>query len=136
MRPEYLIPKLSSVFVPGKTLFIHSMPDTVTEGIVILPSLVGSKINPQFPKWRNGDMMQIVSRSKNVQTSRDNAQKASDLLTVSLPEIITGSSIGLLADISVEEIRPTTDPIVFPKPLTDWWESSVNFYTVWYEVQK
>lgn len=136
MRVEYLIPRLKSVFVPGRTLFIDSMPDSVTSGVIVLPSLVGGRINPYTPDFRSSDQVQIVARDTSRVKARNMAQQASDALVIATPETIVGASLDdpIAGDIEVLALRALSDPIVYPRPQTNYWEVSVNFLVHWRKV--
>lgn len=137
MKVEFLIPKLSFL-TPGKTLFLNYMPDNIIHGLVILPSLMGGKIDPYVPNFKVADTFQIVSRDTDLVSSRDRALQASEALSVTLPENLKAASINQSSwkDICIVSCRPLQEPIVFPRPLDGAWESSVNFSINWYELDQ
>ena len=133
MKVEYLVPYLPFL-TPGKTLFISYMPDRIKTGVLMLPSLTGGIIDPYHPDYKAADTFQIVSRSVDLATARDTAERCSEALTIKEPVTITGAELQqpTWKDISVVTCRPIHEPIMFPRPLDGMWEGSVNFSINWF----
>lgn len=128
MRVEYFLGLMPKFLTQGKDLFIDSMPDETMKGVVILPYLGGGKIDYELMGWRNGDSFQVVVRHPDVNAAYELAQTISDALHIETATTFLAASANIKGkDIEVQFLRPRADPIVFPRPLTKWWEVSINF---------
>lgn len=134
MRVEYLVPMIISTtgFQAGVNLFVNYMPDTIKTGVLILPSLMGGIIDPYVPEVRAADKFQIVSRSADMALSRQNAQTVSDCLRIKTDTTFEPTLLESGAgSIKVMSCRPANEPIVYPRPISGSWETSVNFVVNW-----
>lgn len=103
--------------VPGKTLFIHTIPSNVKSGIGLLMPLDGIAIDSELPGYRKGKVQAIVRHVEHA-LGATMANSVMDALTF-LNRDLTG--------IHVHYCRPRHEPIVFPKSTGDLLEFSINF---------
>jgi len=112
---EYL--ESEGIAKAGKDLFAYYMPDSVSEGILLISSLEGTPIDTELPGYRKTGFQVIIRHDDHVK-GRALADQVSSALTMSNTT---------LTDMYVNYIRPRHEPVVFPSSEGDFLEFSVNY---------
>lgn len=107
----------------GQTLFIRSMPATVTTGILLLSDLSGTQLDYELPGFKRTGFQVIVRHT-------DYAQGVALMGQVTAALTLLKTTVG---DFYVHWIRPKHEAVVFPTSEGDLLEISVNFEAVYYE---
>ena len=105
----------------GEGLFIWHMPDDIKEGILLIDSIVGTRINHELTGYRKGKF-QVIIRTQDYTEGYELISRISDSLTILDADMKT---------VIVKYIRPRTDPIVFPISKGDNLEMTVVFDTAY-----
>lgn len=107
--------------VQGESIFVHMMPSTVGQGVLLLGPLSGTPIDHELPNYRKTHFQAIV-RHKSYSSGKALAEAVSNALTL----INT-----TLPGYNVKFILPRHEPVVFPVSEGDFLEISVNFEAVY-----
>ena len=109
----------------GRDVFVHAMPETVTQGWLILGKLDLLDIDWDLPTLRK-EGFQILARHPSPLEAEKMAMRAARAVSFhqwrDLPPAGSAES-----SIRALYIRPRHDPIVFPRSEGDIYEASVNF---------
>jgi len=89
---------------PGVDIFIFFMPDDVEQGILLVDTIVGTRIDHELPGYRNGKF-QLIVRHQDYEEGMKLALDASEALTILETEY---------DDVIIKYLRPRTDPVAFP----------------------
>ena len=101
----------------GKDIFVFSMPETLTEGILLKDAALGTMIDHELPGYFPTEF-QVIIRAREYAEGEEKAEAVSNTLT------ILNQTIGAL---NVNYIRPRHVPIVFPVSEGDYLEWLVIF---------
>lgn len=111
--------------VIGSDLFIHHMPESVNEGILVIGPESGTMIDHHLPGYRRTSF-QLIIRANEYGSGEERAEKIS--------ESLTGDGISMQG-MYVKRVHPRHEPIVFPSSKGDLLEFSVNFDIVYVVTQ-
>ena len=100
-----------------KDIFVHSMPERVSEAMLLKDSMFGTEIDHELPDYFDTEF-QIIVRAKEHAEGEDRAKAVSTALTV------LNQAVGTL---NVNYIRPRHVPMVFPVSEGDYLEWLVTF---------
>jgi hypothetical protein len=103
--------------VIGTSLFMHSMPEKVKQGVLLLSGLGGTKIDPYLPGFYRAKF-QVIVRHQDHQQGVALADQVKDALTLRQVQM-TGAKFHF--------IQPIHEPVVFPVSKGDNLEISINF---------
>ena len=130
VEPIIWMLQIAGLGIPGKNLFQDFMPSSVETGILILSPLGGNKIDWELGSaYRRDDTFQIISRAPNRQIAYNQAAPIVRALTITSE--ITVPATTSTPPILFKYIRPTQDPIVYPRQVDQLWECSLNFETTY-----
>jgi len=105
-------------------IYMYHLPESVSEGILLLGSASGAKLDADLPDYKKAKFQAIV-RSNNFQSGYDLAKQVMSIFK----EIKSYSD-----DVAfIHFIQPLHDPIAFPSSKGNFTEFSVNFETVYVE---
>jgi hypothetical protein len=110
--------------LPGETVLIYNMPDTLTRGILLVSNTGGAQRDLDIPGMRRA-RFQAVIREREYQSGYNlglQVAAALDKREVT-PEV--GFRISL--------VRPLNDPIAFSRSKGGFIEFSINFETIYME---
>ena len=109
--------------IPGTTLFVYHVPDSVRNCILVIDSHDGIELDDNLPGYRKGNFKVIIRQTnyKSAMTIAKQVVSALDLhrLTVN--------------GIYVIRMRSTHDPIAYPIPDSDVIEVAVNLWVAYVE---
>jgi hypothetical protein len=105
----------------GDRVFVHSMPDTALEGILLLGSLRGAQVDREIPNWRTASF-QIIVRHKDLLLGAALCSAVAQRLTLTNIE---------LDHIHFRHLHPRNDPVVFPLSKGAYLELSVTCEAVY-----
>lgn len=107
-------------------VFMYTMPDTVTSGILLMGGHGGAKLDPYQPGMRTG-RLQIVIR-----VTPENFESGYALASQILAafKVVKRQTIGSMF---VHFVEPLHDPINYPLSKANLTEFSVNFETMYSE---
>ncbi len=121
LKPFYAILTDSIAQVP---IFINYMPETVTEGILLIHTLSCAALDPSLPDYKKA-RIQIVVRATDFESGYALAREA----LVTFKVIKRHRQDGVF----ISFIEPLHDPIPFPASKGNYTEFSVNFETAYVE---
>lgn len=102
--------------IPGRTLFAYTMPDSISEGLLVT-SQVPIARNPYAQQLFRGEF-QVIARGSEHHALITRLEGVSNALTVQ------GVKMG---DMNFRFIIPLNAPLVFPRAESRLLEASVNF---------
>jgi len=105
-------------------VFMFHMPETVTDGILILHNLAGAKLDPSLPGYKRAKFQTIV-RSNNFENGYAKSKQIMDVFKVAARKT--------QSNIYFHFIEPLHDPVAFPVSKGNFIEFSVNFETAYTE---
>ena len=105
-------------------VFIYHLPDTISEGILLLHNLSGIRLDPSLPDYKKGKF-QIIVRSPNFESGYALAKRAMAAFKV-VKRYSDGTAF-------INFIEPLHDPVAFPSSKGNFIEFSVNFETAYTE---
>lgn len=108
---------------PGKTLFMHHMPETCAKGVLLRLPMEGIPTNQYIPGYYNGSFQAIV-RDKNHASGQDLADRLSKLLT--FYERNFADKKGRVYQ-RILQCYPCQKPIVYPRLPDNLIEWSIKF---------
>lgn len=104
--------------------FIYHLPETVSEGVLLLASLGGSKLDPHLPDYKKAKF-QIIVRSGDFESGYALAKQVMDIF-----KVVSRYSDGVML---IHFIQALHDPVAFPSSKGNFIEFSVNFETAYVE---
>lgn len=107
--------------VQGENIFVHMMPSSVSQGILLLSPLSGVPIDHELPGYRKTSFQAIVRH-----TSHASGKALAEQMSNALSLVNT-----TLSGYDVKFILPRHEPVVFPVSEGDFLEISVNFEAVY-----
>ena len=114
----------------GRDLFVHFMPEEVTEGVMLKARFQPTERMIDLPDYYKTGF-QVIIRASNYIDGNAMADRVSSVLT--LGQITMGDEDEYQQ--LFRYIRPLHQPIVYPLSRADLLEFSVNFETVFVECQ-
>ena len=111
--------------VLGETLFQDHMPDDVTEGIMFRLPIDGIPIDSYLPEYFRAGKLQVIARSPSHDAGKALANGVMNALTIMQRTSFFDADDALV--MRINNMRPCTLPIVYPRTpgnLTEW---SINF---------
>ncbi len=108
----------------GQTIFVHHMPETLNQGVLLRTPLVGTPVDHYLPGYYKGRVQAIV---------RAITQTAGDELAIAVIKALQTLGGTTLTDaetdtsLKINYLRPDTLPIVFPRSEGNLKEWSINF---------
>lgn len=116
----------------GIDLFIHTIPAEVISGVMIMPSLAGSRISFELPGFRKDAGFQIICRDAQLADAQMRAYALLKVLTITKRTLIPGipsiNSDQSIPAVLLSYIRPLHDPQPYPRQPSKAWEVSTNFF--------
>ena len=115
--------------VSGTTLFVNTMPATVMNGIVVLPSLSGNQIDWELgSRFMNNATFQIIVRvpTDKYRVGYNLAESISKTLTIQTDTDISAIGTDIPA-CKILYMRPKHEIISYPRTQSGYIEFSVNY---------
>lgn len=110
----------------GQSLFVGTIPDSVTSAIMIKPPLSGVRVDPNLPDYFKPSI-QLIVRDGDVSAGDAKAQALLDCLTISGEESYPATAER--GGVQLKLFFPDTLPIRYPRLDGNSYEWSLNFNT-------
>lgn len=115
---------LKSALGDDVDIYVFHLPDTVSEGILLLHNLSGARLDPNLPDYKKAKF-QIIVRNPNFESGYALAKQAMDAF-----KVVKRYSDGVML---INFIEPLHDPVSYPSSKGNFIEFSVNFETAYVE---
>lgn len=117
----------AGVGIPGQTLFIHQIPATMREGVMIKLPLEGFPVNGYLPGYFKGSFQVIVRAVTNAEGEAKCREVCKALVTARTKDYF--DSPGQLA-MRIDQLLLDRLPIRYPRQESNAIEWSINFTVV------
>lgn len=109
----------------GSDIFVTEMPLDCKEGLLLMDTYSGSRIDHELPGWRDTGF-RLVTRSADYLTGEDLARSTGEFLKTQQEVTIR--------DILVKKCLPVTDPHPYRRSEAGYWEFEVDVEITYLEL--
>jgi hypothetical protein len=115
---------IKTAFPTYRNVFMYHMPENAVDGVLVLPPLSGTQLDPSLPNYKKAKF-QVVVRAKDFESGYAKAKGIMAAFKVIKRQTVMG--------VFIHFAEPLHDPVTFPASKGKFIEFSINFETVYVE---